>query len=441
MDEYNDWFVIHKLPRTIESFNDISYQYQIIPELISNPKSYINNIIPINDKIFCELSEKIKNAYRSYGFEVIPLGTPGKISTPYLIIDSKNKSLVVKTSPLSYSTYSKYIEAKNRTDWSQNHKLEFSACIVDKDISKLKYVVSDEFTNETIIAFILNYIQNKYDLPKLYVIHYKAGICDNIGLNIMENCDLGPLDRISDQVPFQKYINTSMLLDDNTNINLVDNDIVFQILLQCTVGLYMLESLIDFTSGDLKAGNIFLSSQPISEIYSGINIKSNFTCKIADFGKSSCTLGDVRFYTESKLANTYLLISPFTPKIISDNHEYYYIVDQVSNAQIFALSRHNQIPYYKSFDYYTLIVSVLTDPAFYYTFFTNDYLLNVFYNDIWDSAETAELMRNKIFYYVRNRRYDPNSGKSINDALNMLRGIKLKCSAVADIITSLRELQ
>ena len=95
---------------------------------------------------------------------------------------------------------------------------------------------------------------------------------------------------------------------------------MLQIIPKITVGLHMLQTLVNFTSGDLKAGNIFVKSDPINETYMGITLNAPFTCKIADYGKSSCMIYKpngtaIRFFNENNLANIYLSIHPFEDEI------------------------------------------------------------------------------------------------------------------------------
>lgn len=88
------------------------------------------------------------------------------------------------------------------------------------------------------------------------------------------------------------------------------------------------------------------------------------------------------------------------------------------------------IPFYHSFDYYTVLVSILTNSSYYYMFFATDYLRKIFWDPIWDGNE--EEARNRIRKYILTTK-----GNSINDALDILKGMKLKCTAVQEVINML----
>lgn len=405
-----------------------------------NIKSPIIPLIPYNDPKICCILSKIQDSeiITPCGLiSVTPLGTPGKIGVPYIIHDGTNE-LVVKMSKVNdlYSTY----HSKPPTSIKEIDQLDAHYCLSNVNLKNIRYIASDEFTNETLIAYVLNYLVTQKPLPSLFVQHYQGAICSNdtgtYGLNIMENCDLGSLDRVITNPKFSKYL-TNYEIDDlgyKTKKKLIDTKIVTSILTQITCGLDMLQSYIGFVSGDLKAGNVFLKSEPINSEYKGIKLKADFTCKIADYGKSSCMLMStnetaIRFYNDSKLSNIYLTIHPFDPNIKHINDEYYYEIGNLYNNQIYTRTRHAGVPYFRSFDYYTMIVSTLTIPEFYYSFFATESLRKVFWDPIWIDLETNKEVINRIKQYVL-----LGIGRSFNDSLNILKGIRLRCGAVSAVI-------
>jgi len=139
----------------------------------------------------------------------------------------------------------------------------------------------------------------------------------------------------------------------------------------------------------------------------------------------------LRFYNESHLANIYLNIHPFELDINQINTERYYTIGNIFNAQIYTRSRHMGIPFYRSFDYYTVLVSLLTNPAYYYSFFSSETLRKIFWDPIWfdDSIEVMKRIRNYML---------ENKGQSINDAINILKGTKLKCNALNKVFNYLK---
>lgn len=263
--------------------------------------------IPYNDSNICCLLDKI--SYTSRGdvkvqpgledtaeackpLTVSALGPKGKIGIPYIVKSDNGTKLVVKLSKLD-KLYSRY-HIDPPTSLSDIDSFGLRQCISKVRLSKIRYLASDEFTNETLIAYTLNLLAEEASLPRLFVKHYQGAICSNpttdetFGLNIMENCDLGSLDKLSEHINFAKYMKEYTINDNGREILgfLVDPDIIFQILTQITAGLDMLQNYAGFVSGDLKAGNVFVKSEPIDTEYMGIKLKGDFTCKIADYGKS-----------------------------------------------------------------------------------------------------------------------------------------------------------
>ena len=410
--------------------------------------------IPYNDNSFCCLLNKIVGVDSKDETEdtcrtlsVTALGAGGKIGVPYIIKDEDGTELVVKLSKVN-KAYSRY-DINPPTNLREIDSLGIKQCISKIKLSRIRYLASDEFTNETLIGYTLNLVAEELSLPPLYVRHYQGAICsdpitsEDFGLNIMENCDLGSLDKVPNHPNFKQYIKQHHVNDNGREIlsNLVDSDIIFQIITQITMGLHMLQNYVGFISGDLKAGNIFVKSEPINMEYMGIKLKAPFICKIADYGKSSCMLPRVngtllRFYHESILSNIYLAVHPFTPEIIQSDDEYYYTVDTPLVSQTYSRTMHMGIPFYRSFDYYTVLVSMLTRPAFYYMFFSTESLRKTFWDPIWiNSAESDEVL-SRIHQYVME-----GKGERLADAITIVKGIKLKCGAVNLVINNLLSLQ
>jgi hypothetical protein len=57
--------------------------------------------------------------------------------------------------------------------------------------------------------------------------------------------------------------------------------------------------------------------------------------------------------------------------------------------------------------------------------------MDIFWNPIF-LEEEATIIQNKIFEHVKNK-----TGKSINDALSILKGMTLKCHALVTVIDKL----
>lgn len=397
-------------------------------------------LISYDDPQICCVLDRIEG-YDCSDLVIEPLGPRGKVGTPYLIKYGDGSDMIVKLTKIDklavkYNTNAP-IPIKNIDESDARH------CITNISLSDIKYIVSDEFTNETLIAYVINFAAAKYSLPHLFVQHYQGDICSSTdgtiyGLNFMENCDLGALDKVSDNISFSRYIDNYNIDDNGDDIRrrLVQPNVVKQILTQIVVSIHMLQKYIGFISGDLKAGNVFLKSEPIDTTYMGIKLQAPFTCKIADYGKSSCMwiYSDdtaLRFYNENTLADLYLKIHPFTPEVTMEDGEYYYTVGNLSVNQIYTRTRHMGIPFYKSFDYYTVLISLLTQPEFYYIFFSTPELIEIFWEPIWSNEGYA--VADRIHEYL-----SQGKGRRISEVIDLLKGFRLKCDAVNRVITALQ---
>ena len=422
--------------------------------------------IPYNNPEICCILESVMGAKSSDGFcktlTIEPLGPRGKVGIPYIAREVDGTNIIVKVSRID-KPYSQYRSQPPTSITNADHAATRN-CISNIPLASIRYIASDEFTNETLISYILNMVAAEHTLPRLYVQHYQGAICSDkqsgkdLGLNLMENCDMGTLDTLPEHIKFLKYSKEYTVRDQGRDILgfLVDPVIITQILTQIVAGLQMLQKYAGFVSGDLKSGNIFVKSEAIDTVYEGVVLRAPFTCKIGDYGKSSCMVPKpgtpsqmIRFYNESTLANIYLSLHPFVPatrsnrvrstaeslipEIAEENNEYYYSIGNLRVSQIYTRTRHMGLPFYRSFDYYTILVSMLTHSAFYYMFFATDSLRQTFWDPVWMSTEDAEEALKRIRQHVME-----GTGQRISDAITMLRGLKLKCNVIGVIMDSLK---
>lgn len=369
-----------------------------------------------------------------------PLGPGGRVGVPYLIDFKEGRSLVLKVSPIQTlrSEYQRYPPTDLKEIQDPN-SISRSRCLSYLDLSQIQFIGSDEFTNETLIGYALNYIQAQHSIPALFLIHYVGAICGDEGLNLMENCDLGPLDQVVSQPGFQSQIESYQINDHGvlTNAALVKGPVIHQILTQIVVGLNILHIYLEFNSGDLKAGNIFLKSDPIDTVYDGIRLRAPFTVKIADYGKSSAMLlrpngTALRFYNQNQYADFYLKFHPFVNHTAKIDGTYYYTIGSILPAQLYTRTRHMGLPFYRSFDYYTVLCSILTIPAFYFSFFGSPELIRTFWTPLWLGDEGSKALE-RIRFYV-----NAGTGRSIVDALAILRGHQLKCNGLELVLREIR---
>lgn len=349
------------------------------------------------------------------------LGSKGKVGDIYLMtVKATNEIYVAKYSKVeNKAVYSKepprYLNTKD-TDCFPIPSLPIT------------YLGLDEFTNETIVAYIINSVSlsagHNFTLK-----YYRSFICGSQGVTITEYCDLGDLTQFPKNpwVLTQPGMTEIIILNNKNKIRTLSERTIDQILMQVFQAFNFLSQNLGFISGDLKAANIFVKSEPIKD--------APFTCKISDYGKSSCLLpigkdGQVemvmRIYNNVSYANIYSLGGAFEPQIDQSSR---YIVDDFFLVNTYADLRHMGSPYYRTFDIYTFIVSLLTIPSYYYRFFTSSYLVSRYWKLFWVNEEEENIVKERIDEYIRK-----GTATGIGEAIGILKGISLSCSILGYII-------
>lgn len=89
------------------------------------------------------------------------------------------------------------------------------------------------------------------------------------------------------------------------------------------------------------------------------------------------------------------------------------------------------IPYYRSFDYYTWIISMLLSAPVYYAFFATESLYKTFWDPIWD-LDTEKIIRHKLYDYIVRGKHN-----TMDTVLDILLDLQLKCDAVDLILDKL----
>ena len=407
-----------------------------------NIKSVAPNFLPYlaadrvgGEYVCCILDQACENVY------ITPLGERGKVGIPY-IIQSGNDFYVTKV-----SDYDRKVVYSEGPPVSEENVRE-SSCL-SADFKSQRYLGLGEFVNELVVGLVVEQAFSRWDLLDSYfgVKYLNGSVCKSKGIHIMEYCDLGNLSSFAKKVDvnfkfFAFYQGVNHI--NREGLDVIDPLVVQTILNQITAALHYLDASIEFRSGDLKLENIFVKSENVTGNYFGLDLglSPGIRCKIADYGKSSCTFttneGErIRVYNWSRLSRQYFRFSDFRPdirRIIRDEKIYdFYVVDDTFVAQTYAYARHMGIPFYRSFDFYTFIVSLLTLPEYYYSFFSTNMeeVRDIFWMRIWlDQTDRVKVERrvNKAMRSGRRTSYE--------DVIKILKGRKLLCGVLDDIVFS-----
>lgn len=447
-----DTYYRHLLERLLSNPVDFSRNYQ------RNPPEFLDN----NNNICCFLNERQEGEEENSscpGKNLGYLGKKGKVAVPYLIeIDGVN--FVLKTStPGQLSLVYSNNPPSNFSSFKQELDKSPSKCGYPS-LDELKYLGGDEFTNEMLIGIILTrYFDNwnKTQETSFYpcVEYLASSICSTtksrpIGAHLLEFADLGTLHDFAIDKKTQKYrcsLNTGNCgslhheisrtkLGNDVIFDVMKPEVIFIILRQVISALHILQDVFDYNHGDLKAANILISSTPSSGQYEGVDVSAPFTCKIADYGKSSLTLetndGDYRLYNRTWLADRYLYLKPFIPNIYLDRGEPFFTIKGII-PHLYTRTRHMGLPFYLAFDTYCFIVSILLIPSFYYSFFETKKLIDKVWSPLWFGKE-GNIIRQRIVAYHNN----PGEAHSMATIVELLREIKLRCNATEILLKNLR---
>lgn len=454
-----------------------SYYNSLLDDLFTNPIKFSRNyqrnppkILNSEQSICCLLNTEDNNTCR--GKNLGYLGKKGKVAIPYLI-EIGDSNFILKTSTPGQLTLIYSNEPPSSlSSFKQVISKSPSTCGYPS-LDKLKYLGGDEFTNEMLIGAILTrYIDNwnntshdddgnDDDISNDFsfypcVDYFASSICSTstkshpVGVHLLEFADLGTLHDFVTSQETEKYrcsLNTGNCgslhyeisrskLGNNIIFDVMKPEIILTIIRQIVSALDSLQNVLYFNHGDLKAANIFVSSTPSTGQYKGVDITAPFTCKIADYGKSSLTIktneGDCRLYNRTWLADRYLYLKPFTPNIYLEKGEPFFTIKGMV-PHLYSRTRHMGLPFYLSFDTYCFIVSILLIPSFYYSFFETKKLIDKVWSPLWFEKE-GSIIRQRILAYHNN----PGEAQSMATIVELLRDLKLRCNATKILMKNLK---
>lgn len=355
------------------------------------------------------------------GSKLTPLGQKGKIGSLYILTFNRIKTKFI----VKFSIVNPTISFSDNPP--RKLAVDSGVCFPGSD-AKTSYLGLDEFSNESCIAYIVNKICEKSQF-KFVVKYHRSFICQNQGVNLMEYCDLGDLSQFPRHEHVrEKYTESISLFDEIHTVPSIVT--VTQIFHQVIAGLDFLSQQAGFISGDLKAANIFVKTEKVSGSYRGMSLDAPFMCKISDYGKSSCLLKtdteNIRIFNAVSYANIYFIAGDFEPNFTKDGR---YVVDDYLLTNTYANLRHMGSPYFRTYDFYTFVVSLLTVPEFYFRFFTSDYLLAHFWHPLWANVDEENEVKRRIDAYVSKFQHT-----GIGEAIGILKGISLSCTIINDLI-------
>lgn len=439
---------------------------QVLINLLRDPEAFARNyqrnppdFLYNNPDICCLLHNTDPNNSICLGTNQGYLGKKGKIGIPYLV-EIEGQTFILKTTqPGRLSLVYRERPPSNVQKFQQKLLQSPSRCGYS-DMQNYKFLGGDEFTNEMLVGFILDAYftlrhQDNGNSTRFYpyITYYLSSVCNDtqrgliltsqrlIGVHLIEYANLGTLWDFSRSNNSQEYRIVHRDPIDNIQLEILRPEITALILRQVISALHILQNELQFNHGDLKLENIFVSSEPSQGDYEGLDVTAPFTCKIADYGKSSLTVESVqtsfcRIYNRSWLADRYLYLVPFNPMVnidrIGEQEEPYFIIQGFLDVQLYTQTRHMGLPFYLAYDTYSFLVSMLLNPTFYYSFFSQDVFITQLWNPMWFGND-ARRMQHKIKSQHHNAR-----AQSTGLVLDLLRGIRLRCNGTQVLLDNLK---
>ncbi len=250
-------------------------------------------------------------------------------------------------------------------------------------------VESQEFYNESIVGFLLNFIDAKRG-SIMSVPQTVAFLCIKEGVTLGFNLQLRA------ETDLHGYIGKVFKFQDTRDLQTFDSRVMTFIR-----RLWVLKKEYNYIHGDLKAKNVFLLK------------KGNLV--LADYGKSSMTYNGIRFICKLpflKNLATYV-ISASNPII---DGLYKYEDDKIKTS---VNMRHIPKLYYLSFDIYCIMASIQLHPNFEY----NESLVefNKFWRSLWLPDQFEGVTERIAGLKQTGKKLD-----SVNTAFAALRGFTLK---------------
>lgn len=387
-----------------------------------------SSYIPIDDPEICCL---MKGLQCDSVVNTLRMPRRNKMGVPSIVTLKNGDKVVLKITPITPSAEFVVKEIKGNDTPSQ--------CI--GHTTDISFFGTDVFTNEIIIAYVLDSIFKMHKMPSLTVRHLRYSICQELyktnGVTIMEFASLGNIGKLPQSKKFSEEHMELLKIDNiqnNFDLRVFKKETIFNIVKQITITYDFLNSF-DFNHSNSKINNVLAFDQPIQLNYKGVNVDCNFTIKLTDFDKAGLTINAtnteksnfIRFYSISPLAKMYFELFPYTPKVGKTEDVNYYKVGTSFSQQLYKQSRHTGLPFYKSYDLYTFMVSFLMMPEVFYQVFSDSELQSKIWEPLWFTEDSHD-----IFFKIRNAVENDKepSFKNVNDIIS---NKKLKCN-LSDIL-------
>lgn len=389
-------------------------------------------------------------------------------AVPYLVnIDGKNH--IIKAVKIGTSRWSKYYSGdifnmkKLRKTISENRELA-ATCL---GIFRLdfKYIGLDDFANELLCTYVAQSILDYLKLPPLVNNITKYVICGNYGLML---CDISEYRSLYD-VAVNKT-STSELYSvypvpqshgAYDSQMAVSHDVSENVIFQAMVFLDSIKNSVGLVHSDFRLSSILLKDEKCNLSYKGITRNSPYIIKIKNFALASTSLipnGNVRIFNEIRATRFLPAATGVTDFKLKDHKstnciqieigknkqtqpnqalsgrcqvQNWWKLGMTFNASVSLLTAHSGLPYYRTYDFYVLMVSMMMVKEWYNSILSNS-RLSMLWNSMWLNDEIKKVTLDCLKFHNKGKPY-------LNNVIDILKNYHMSCSTL-DIAFELYKL-
>lgn len=398
------------------------------------------------ERYLCQIIKKIK-----------PLDGSGKNSKILLFSSDETEYVAKVISDRRFSKYHKdrIFDVSNLQRAAINNP-DIADCLLTDINQNDQYVGLDSFANEVIISFILSAILQDENLPSMTNIIDSFAICKNNAVIVSKRADLGNLYNFAlrednETSMFFEYYTGQYLPPNKTSVRILKSEVVLDILKQIIITLDVLKSKVNFMSGDFKLENILLDLEDTNFRKDGVGVNSKLRIRLIDFGSASVTiasnydpnLNNIRIFNEIRVAKymgaklidysaeteirqrcypspNAVLVRIGEIESLCDNSTWWKL-PSTFDAIFSLLTMHSGISFYKAYDFYTFMVSMMLVPQYYYAV-ASDPRLSSLWLSLWLQEDMPLLVKRIKFYH--------GERPSLKKSVDVLRGLHMRCNAI-----------
>lgn len=327
-------------------------------------------------------------------------------------------------------------------------------CLGVTDID-YQYIGMDDFANETMVGAAVDEafasIRNPRTSPEVYSRIEQVAMCDGRGLILTDHAEYGDLHSFSRNLP------SDMVTTFGEQV-ILKPEHTTTIIKQIAAGLDFLQTKIQFIHSDLKVQNVLISSEPVKWTHKGVNVSSSkISARIADYGNASASLESaspvekyqkkIRLFNEIR-ATRYLPGGTSNYKLSAQKKSncfqveigsgrtgecgeaYWWKLPSSFNIKVSLITAHSGMPFYRSYDFYVFMVTLMMCPSMYYSVLSDQRLRGRAWDSIWLSEELDAVTKEVQKYH---------SGEpSLSGALSVLKKFHMRCDALKGVLKLLK---